>query len=458
MLKLNKTRNVLTIGGRLLADGLAVAAIDNKKYQVRFPKKIFAAWPTASKNFFLDNYVYARTRTLAMIAGADLRYFSNRPFLENFIHQGIKQDLRIVSELDKYNTRQLLSLFPAKITFKSDHVISRLPKKSVNRPDRVIMALSFGKDSLLSYALAKEIGLQCFPVMCNIMEKYNYQEWLFKKKIFADFIKQENQPSDLFSDNVDDIFFSPALSRNIEELHCANSMLTYALEMMPFADYYRARYIVFGNERNFDDYFINKDGYKTYPSYDQYSGYTSKLNKELKIATHDNTQIISLIEPLYNLAEMHILFNRYPDILKYLMSCYPEKPGDKWCYQCPMCAKAFLYSVAVGGDPFKIGMKKNLFNAASKDLYPLFAAKISRPYEKPVQVKEEQMLSFLLAYRCGWKGPLIDLFKKQYLTKAKRAEKKMRARYFGIHNSQNLPQSIKSPLVKIYQQELRDLV
>jgi len=123
-----------------------------------------------------------------------------------------------------------------------------------------------------------------------------------------------------------------------------------------------------------------------------------------------------------------------------------------------MCAKAFLYSAAVGNDPKKIGFKKNLFEKKYQELYPLFVQKITRPYEKPPQVKAEQLLAFLLAYRHGWQGSLIELFKQKYLQPAIRQEKSLRQKFFGIHPAPNLPPRLKSRLLPIFRQELKNLV
>jgi hypothetical protein len=141
------------------------------------------------------------------------------------------------------------------------------------------------------------------------------------------------------------------------------------------------------------------------------------------------------------------------------MSCSLDTDsGEKWCYKCPMCAKAYLYSVAVGGDPQKIGFKKNFFDKKYQNLYPLFAPKITRAYEMPPAVKDEQRLSFLMAYRLGYRGDLIDLFKKKYLAQAIKDEKTLRRKFFKIYPMLTAPKHLQTNLLNIYQEELSSLI
>jgi len=123
-----------------------------------------------------------------------------------------------------------------------------------------------------------------------------------------------------------------------------------------------------------------------------------------------------------------------------------------------MCAKAFLYSAAASGNPEKMKMARPMFSQKDRELYPLLAKKISRPYEKPRQVREEQLLSFLLAERNGWRGPLIDLFRKKYLAEALAKEKQLRRQFFGIHKFKTVPKIWQAKIAKIYHQELDYLV
>jgi len=444
--------------------------ISGIKYSLSYPEKILNSLSLNAKNILIENFIYSRTAPFGVVMKRISDYDFPRPFLKNFIDQGLIFDLPRISEDMVIDTKKLIKCFKSykdkknkflKVSAQKSKLIPQKP----THDNQVILALSFGKDSLLSYGLAKEIGLKCFVASVDDeIEKFDSTDYKFKRKIFAEFQREQKEKINFLKDNVDfkekvdQLIENKKIREKAEDLEQANAMITFILELLPFAYYYGAKYIILGNEKNFDDSFINKFGVKAFPSYDQTSNYTKEGNKLLNKLTKGNLQSTSLVEPIYNLAEMKILYSRYPYLLKYMMSCSPEGDSeDRWCYNCPMCARAFLYSMAIGGDPKKIGFKKNLFEKKYQKLYPLFAKKITTYYEKPPAVREEQLLSFLLAYRHGAKGELIEIFKKKYLKEAERKEKKLRKKFFGIHQAINMPKDIKNKILKIYHEELSKL-
>lgn len=442
-------------------DSLGIKIFNRSNYKINYPKGVLASLDQEAKQILLENFAYCRLAPLTLTIKNKLTYKNQVPALKKFVDFGVANDLPRFSEEISIRTKELANAYNAckdgKNSFtKTTNQSQKLSAKNPTLKNRVIMSLSFGKDSLLSYGLAKEIGLDC---QIAVVDELNPVEHKLKRLIAKKFSSQEKKPIDFLQDNVDEIFYHKKLDKKIAELENTNGMLTFLLELIPLAFYHRAKYVIFGNERNFDDSFTNKYGVKAYPSFDQTSIYSKTLNRYLNKLTEGQIQIISLVEPIYNIAEMQILYHRYPHLLQYLMSCSPKKGlKEKWCYSCPMCAKAYLYSVAVGGDPKLIGFNRNFFEAKYQELYPLFAKTIKRSYEKPPEVKEEQLLAFLLAYRNGSQGPLIELFKKKFLNQAKKQERKLRKKYFAIYPAKNIPNELKSKVIKIYQQELKDLI
>ena len=439
---------------------MGIKTLDNSKYQIDYPKNILSGLSRQSQITLLENFAYARLAPLVLVLKDKFKYQNQKPRLKEFIDFGVINDLPRFSEVASINTKKLVSQFQkakkANNLFAKKGFGQKIIGKKPTLANQAIMSLSFGKDSLLSYGIAKEIGLNCHIAAIDELDQI---ECKIKRKIAADFSKKEKKSIDFLQDNIDEIFSHPKINKNINELENTNGMLTFLLDLVPLAFYHQAKYIIFGNEKNFDDSFINKYGAKAYPSFDQTSGYTKRLNQNLKSLTNGQVSVVSLVEPIYNIAEMHILYHRYPKLLKYLMSCSPKKGlKERWCYHCPMCAKAYLYSVAVGGDPKLIKFNRNFFEKKYQELYPLFSKKIKRNYEKPPAVKEEQLLAFLLAYRQGAKGALIDLFKKKYLALAEKNEKKLRKKFFAIYPAKNIPKELKNKVIDIYRQELKKLV
>lgn len=448
----------IKISSLISSNGFKIGFGQEKKHGIKYQSKIFSGLTLKDQKVLADNFVYARTRQLTFRLDNGLAYDFSRPLMADFADFGIIKDLGKIADMNQLKTKELLKSFKqAKISFSLAKQQSTIVPKKPTKAQRAILALSFGKDSLLSYGLAKELGIDCELVFVKEMETVasEQEEARHKNAIIQEFVKKEKVKMNYLYDNGDEIFLSKQLSKDIHEFDNTNGMLAFCLELLPLAYFYQAKYVILGNEANFTDSFINHDGQRAYPSFDQSIFYAKKHNQALARLTKGNLQSLSLVEPIYNLAEMHLLYHRYPNLLGYVMSCSPTKPNsERWCYDCPMCAKAWLYSRAVGGDPKKIKFTKDFFAKEYQALYPLFSKKIKRAYEKPAAVRDEQLLAFLLAYQNGAQGALIDLFVKDYLAEAKRREKVLRRKFFGIHPIQTIPKMYQKQLLDIYKQEL----
>lgn len=458
---MSKTPKQLKIDYHLTKNRLTTDFLGSDTYAVEYPPAIVKSFPKKAFRFIADNYLYSRTRPLGIV-GKGLSYAFGRPALQSFIDTGLKRAMPCLADINGMSAKKLLADFTraqktGKITFKPHQKVST-PPRFKSKKNRAILSLSFGKDSMLSYGLAKELNLDCFLVTVNEMEHASGDEWKIKNQIIKDFCHDQGEVIHYFKDAIDEFWYHPHVKSQFKKgLGDTNGLLAYALELLPFVYYHHARYLIFGNEHNMNDHFRTDEGLKFYPSYDQSSEYTANENKYWQKYYHGNFHVVSLVEPLYNLAEMKILYSRYPHLLKYIMSCEPQKgSADRWCYNCPMCAKAFLYSAAFG-DPKKIAFNKDFFGKIYADLYPLFSKKPLRHYERPPQVRDEQLLSFLLCYQNGWKGDLLDAFKKNHLAEAMRREKELRRKFFGIHKAPNVPKELKNKLLAIFREELNDL-
>ena len=116
--------------------------------------------------------------------------------------------------------------------------------------------------------------------------------------------------------------------------------------------------------------------------------------------------------------------------------------------------------MALGIKPRRVGFTENMLNLKKRKLYTIFSegkgVKDSAYAESGIG-KDEQMLAFLLAHKKGVKGPLMDLFRKKYLKIANKKEKKLRKIYFGTHTTKTLTYELTKPLMRIFEEELRNL-
>jgi len=435
-------------------DGFSVEIL-GRKYIVSYPKNLYATLDENFKKLVAENFIYCRVKSLALQTDQALVFGLSKPLVKDLVSFGIVNDIPRLAYFTKVETEKLLEIFEGnkdKESFKNSLLKQDLAIKTES--NKVILSLSFGKDSLLSYGLLKELGLDMQIVYVKEMEGLNNPEEHFKTQIISEFTKSEAVSMEFLKDNIDEIFYDHQLARPVEDLENTNGMLAFTLEVLPFAYFHRAKYLVFGNEANFSDYY-QVGAHKIYPSFDQSIFYSREENKVISKLTNGQMQMVSLVEPIYNIVEMGILVNRYPELLKYMMSCSPkDSQHDRWCYDCPMCAKSFIFLKAVGGNPQVSGFNQDFFKVGYKNLYPLFNENITRAYEKPPAVRDEQLLAFLLAYRRGAKGDLMSLFEEKYLAEAAKREAELRQKFLAIQPMVTVPDFIKDRLVDIYQEEI----
>lgn len=437
--------------------GFDIVVNDKDGYSLIYPEKVWKNFK--AKNILVENFTYASVAPLAAATEKMVNFSFAKSASNKIAEYGLLGDLGRVAYVNKLKPKKLKSDIINRQEYFSpkQNEPAFIPSQS-NSASKAILALSFGKDSLLSYGLAEELGLDCRLIYVIEKEDEDCLEHKFKKKIISQFCREQHREIEYFEDNLDALYANKALPIKIKGWDNANGMLVFSLEILPFAYHYKSKYLILGNEKNFDDFWLHQ-GIRAYPSFDQSSLYLKPMNKFLDKFCQGDFQTISLVEGIYNLAEMRVLYHRYPGILKYLMSCSLDTDsGEKWCYDCPMCAKAYLYSVAVGGNPKKIGFKKNLFDKKYQKLFPLFAKKITRAYEMPPAVKDEQRLAFLMACRLGYRGALIDLFKKKYLAETIKQEKALRRKFFKIYPMLTAPKHLQPKLLNIYQEELKPFI
>lgn len=426
--------------------------VNGYAYSVEYSKNIWEEFQ--NKRLLINNLIYARTASLRMFS-SKLEYDTSYPFFKEFLDKGVIRDIPRIADTIGVNTRKLVCDFnKSAVNFKDTKLQNSIISGNESDSGSIVIGMSFGKDSLLSYGLAKEIGLDVEPVFFGDMAGYNLSEYYHKLRLMQKFVKKFNKKVHFIADNTDDIFYYNKLGNDISTLDQTNAMFLFALQLLPIAMNRQSKYIVFGNEQSLNDFHVNDENYKAYPSYDQSTDYTVKLNKKLDHFTSKNNQVMSLIEPLYNVAEIKILSHRYPKLLPFLMSCSSTGSNIMWCSDCPMCAKFYLYSTAAGLKMDSFRFREDMLNIKFWKLYPLFNPNPNRVYEKPKSVRDEQLFAFYLAHKRGAKGGLIELFKKRFLNEAKEREDELYNKFFGIHESKTIPLNLLKKVKSIYKEEL----
>jgi len=439
----------MIVKSKLLEKGFSINLL--KDCEVEYPKNIWKKLGIGSKKVIVGNLVYLKVSPYSMF-NQEMHFDFSLPKLKELGDRGVMGDIPRIAGEDRISTRELIKKFQNKKIRFNDEEIKVMD--DFETKDSALIGMSFGKDSLLSYGIAKEIGLNSKLVMVQDFWDIEAEHKIFLIKKFK---KEFNETVDIIYDELDDISTYKTINRNNSEgIVNANAMNSYLAMLLPLAVNYQAKYVVFGNEQNFNDFFVNKDGFKVYPSYDQSSEWMTEQNNALEGFTNGKVQVSSFIEPIYNIAEVKVLFSRYPSIARYQMSCglaNSENREERWCYNCPMCAKAFLYMKANDVDPRSVGFNSNFFDKKFERLYPLFSSP-TRIYEKPKAVRDEQLFAFYLAFRNGNNGYLIEKFRKKFLKEAKSREDELFNKFFKVYDAVSISGKLKWEINSIYREEL----
>lgn len=435
-------------------DYLKIHLNSREKYKVSYPKKYLSVLSAEDKNKLLKNFVYCKTCPLR-ITHKRLSYKFEKPFMEDFIERSVVSDIPRISHMSKINGKLIEdSFYSNKSKFLDTITGDALSLREKSLEDRFLLSLSFGKDSLFTYALLKELGVNFSLVSFNVGIK---NEKKVKTKIISKFLKNEKQTLVLINDNTDKLIVNHTDKKNTFFLDYTNGLLSFTLELIPVAINSGCRYIVFGNQKDFDNYYIDNNTHKrVYYSSDQSSPYMHSENKFLHDFTNNNIKVTSLIKPIYDISTYKILSTRYKRLIPYILSC-EDSPSKAWCGNCEICAFSYLL-ISAFADPKMLKFRKDTFGQENLKDYFLFARNRSvyqNVYSK--SFRDQELLGFLLAIRNGQNGYLMELFKKRYLKEAERREAELRKKFFKVYKSDLVPSFLRKNLYDLLEKELSPL-
>ncbi|MFC1698193.1 hypothetical protein ACFL1H_07670 [Nanoarchaeota archaeon] len=431
---------------------------DKKNKSLIYPKDIWKKYPI--KNVLIDNLSHLLTINMAIVADfKELNYSTASPLFKNQFDKVVFRSIAHSVTDYKIDTSKIIKRFMnIKYDFHSDNV--KMPNFHQKGDYKAVVPLSCGKDSIMTLAVCNELGLK--PVCVYINDTISPPE----NKIKMDFI---DQVSERFGNKVIKVINEIEQLNDFETWDAEESTLPYmhmitgfCFISLPITNYFNARYIVIGNQQNMNFSFMNKDGYSTFPSYDQTDEWQKQQSIMTKMMTNGTVSVLSVIKPLTNIAIMKILFNRYKEYTKFLIccDCLDISREKRWCHDCNKCArlqlmiKAVSKNVSEGEEHLeRVGFHTNLLQKKYLKHYCLFDGKEVDCYEKSKGARDEQLLSFYLAYKKGFKGALMDLFEKKFLKEARAREDELMKKFFKIYEA-DIPREFKSELFKIYRDGL----
>lgn len=455
-----KVNGVARISARVLDRGLEVK-INNKSIRLRYPPTIWQRFPKNHQKILAQNLAYALTFQIPYLYTSLEKVFYNMPMplSEPFLFKGLSLALPstaiMQTQKDKRVTSNLLRrLFDIEYVFNNTK--SDIP--SYNRTsfsDQAIMPFTFGKDSLLTWALARELGIRVWPVY--ISEPYSPFEEM-AKKLLAEPFKKEFHTQIAFLRNSLGVLRQPYGWFGWEL-----QLTQYSLMLLPYVYAKKAGYILFSNEQSCDDTVVDSDGFRCNPVFEQSHSWLLQNSLMASLVGGNSLSIGSLLEPIHEIAIMRILHKRYPDIAKYQSSCdLPEKPKNagRWCEHCSKCARMYIFLLAHGINPKTVGFKHDLLKQKYMGYFSIFSEGRIQDfgYDQSEAGKDEQILAFRMAYKRGFRGPVMRAFSRHYGAYAKKHERKLRLTYFGIHSTRTIPPDLRPRLLRIYRSALAPLL
>ena len=455
-----KVNGVANISAQLLDRGFSIK-INDKVIPLRYPPSIWSRFPKVHRKILMQNIAFGHTFQLPFLYTTikKMLYSMPIPLSESFFFKGLAMALPSTAIMQSLKEHRITSNLLRKL-YDTDYVFSHHktdipPYNRTSMSDRAIMPFTFGKDSLLTYALAKELGLKVHPIY--ISEPYSPYEELTKKLLSEPF-RREFHTQIGFLKNTLGVLREPYGWFGWEL-----QLTQYSLMLLPYVYAKRAGYILFSNEQSCDDTVIDEDGFRYNPVFEQSHGWLLQNSLMASVIGGNSLSIGSLLEPIHEIAIIKILHHRYPKIAKYQTSCdlpYKPKSDGRWCENCSKCGRMYIYLLAHGIQPKTIGFKRDLLWSKYHHLYTIFSSNRIREfgYDQSEAGKNEQILAFYLAYKRGIRGPVMTTFARRFLAFAKKHDRTLRQTYFGIHSMRTIPADLKPKVIRIFHQELDPLL
>ena len=405
--------------------------------------------PRRFREVLTDHLAHLLTIDLPLVAGAEgVRLNRPRPCFHAAFRTLTLGSIPQAVEAYPPTTPEVLEQFRRTWYLFAGDVPRMPPRRPRKTKPRAIVLFSSGKDSLASLGLAREMGLD--PVPLYIDDTVSPSENRIKRKHLRKLAAMGFRPQ-LVTNRVERL--NDFMNWTGEEscLGYMHMVTGFALIALPVALALGARYLILGNQQNMNFPFVNKDGFHTYPSFDQTSGWTLQIDRMVRMLTANAVRAASLIEPLTNLGVMKLLVERYADLAELMVSCdsLDASTEPRWCQDCSKCARLAMMMRAFGWDPSRVGVRRDMLQASDGPLYRIFDGKKTDNYERSTEAREEQMLAFLLAVERGLEGPLVARFRRGVGRQAKRNRAALVNKFLTLYPAGTVPVELRPNLLHI---------
>ncbi len=453
-----QTQKSLHVYRKLLKNSIEIT-IDKKKYRIDYPDNIWGKFNKQLHKMFADNLTYAVTWHMALIEKRPVVYHFDHPVVEPLFFKLLMYSIPMNIYVSKKQslTSLIRSFYNASyITeFKSlNHFYVEHQKRS-KLNETALLLFSFGKDSLLTFALLNELRVK--STIMFMEEPQSKYENIQKRKLVKKFLHSFKYDVDFFPISFGHIRQNAGVYWGWDII-----LSQYILMLIPYCFYYRAKYIFLGNEQSCNSYTVHRNGFFINPVFEQ-SVKAMQILQDIPKLFSIKTHLGSIIEPIHEIFITQLLHRRYPKIASFQTSCFLESHHAKkrrWCGNCEKCARMYIFFKALQIDPFTVGFDSNtMLSIHKKHLYTLFQnTKETSAFGGSGIGKDEQLLAFYLAYLNGTRGDIMKEYKKRYHQEAHKRRFELINTYFGIHSSLTLPPKIRKRVLSILHIEQKIII
>jgi len=443
-----------TISTKPTKDGFHVL-INQKSHTVVYPHHIWNAFPKELHQPFSELIAFISTAHFGFHQKNKLQYMFPNPLAQSLYFYGLflampENNLHFPNR--KYKTtdylRQVFNSF-YRISF-SGHPRPQILTEKMYQPDMktVMLPFTFGKDSLLTLAICKELEYKTLPIF--ILEPCQVYENKHKIKLIKKFKDEFGQDVITFSTPLAD------LKENRGFVWGWDNFLTqYTFFLFPFIFFYKPAYFLWSNEKNRNSYIYDNEKFILNPTMEQSSAWMQLLNTGLRMYGI-TAQLGSILEPLTELAVFYILHYMYPQLAKYQSSCVNEMPAafsKKWCEQCDECARVYIYLLSLGINPRTVGFQSNMLSLTKRGYFQIFSEKQSNNenyIDQFIFHKNEKLYAFYLAYKRGIRTGVMQEFIHRYLKRVRSKKHLFQKQYFQMYESVSIPSALRKRALLLY--------
>ncbi len=431
-----------------------ITYINGKRIITQYPKPAWNSFPKTLRESFANTASYFFTHHMAFAKQIAIDYAFPPPPLLSFYFYGLL--LSLPSSIGEIPQAHFTMDYLLKHLTNSEYAIkfTGIPKKTVTirpfKPKKYLslLPMSFGKDSLLTYAVLRELHIPNIPIFieeptCPIQNRK-------KLTLGKQLAKTSKTPVLNFPVPLGKLRDKGGLLWGWDML-----LTQYTFLFLPFVYYYMPEYFFWSNEQSTNETY-QEHGFTVNPTHEQGASWTLNLNNVFREYGAD-TKIASILEPLQEFAITYILHHRYPDIGALQLSCDSEqKRTRRWCEDCYECARIYIFLKAIGIDPKTAGFETDMLKKGKKSLYDIFPPNSTKihPLGTLAKYQSERLLSFYLAYKRGVKGDIITLFKRKFLRYVENHKHELFDGYFKLYPVRTIPEELQKKILPLYQREL----